>query len=72
MNITNLNIAAERLGKTECEVLRDFIDDNKDVAFTYILSGREDTCDDMIEFVGELQLQSKLMIYADIRAQRGV
>ena len=72
MEITNLNIAAERLGVTECQVLQDFIDDNKDVAFTFILSGKGDTCEEMVEFVSELQLQTQLMIYADIRAQRGV
>jgi len=72
MKLTMLNLAAERLGKTECEVLQEFIDDNKDVAFTYILSGKGDTCDEMIKFIGELQLQTKLMIYADIRTQRGV
>jgi hypothetical protein len=72
MEVTYLNLAAERLGVTECQVLQDFIDDNKDVAFTFILSGKGDTCEEMVEFVDELKLQSQLMIYADIRAQRGV
>ena len=71
MNITMLNIAAERLGKTECQVLQEFIDDNKDVAFTFMLSGKDDTCDGMVEFIGEMKLEMKVMIYADIRAQRG-
>jgi len=64
-----LNIAATALQKTECEILQGFIDDNKDIAFQFILRGYNDTCDDMVDFVVANKLETSLYIYCDIVKQ---
>lgn len=69
MKLTMLNIAAVALNKTECEVLQGFIDDNRDIAFTFMVKGYQNTCDDMVDFVVDNKLETSLYIYCDIVKQ---
>jgi hypothetical protein len=52
----------------QCDLVKDFINDNSDVSLVYVISGRDDSCEQMIEFIQEMQMESKFYIYCNIRA----
>ena len=53
----------------KCDLVQGFIDENKDIAFLYILRDKDNTCENMIEFIEEMKLEGKFMIYCDIKSQ---
>lgn len=53
----------------KCNLVQDFIDENKEIAFLYIMSNGDNTCENMIEFIEEMKLEGKFMIYCDIKSQ---
>ena len=53
----------------KCDLVQDFIDENKDIAFLYIMRDGDNTCDDMIAFIEEMKLEPKFMVYYHIRSE---
>lgn len=52
----------------QCDLVKDFINDNGDVSLVYVISGRGDSCEEMTEFIQEMKMESKFYIYCNIRA----
>ena len=52
----------------DCDLLKDFIDDNSDIAFLYMLKQEKDDCIEMYEFVEEMHLIPKFLLYTHMRA----
>lgn len=52
----------------DCDLLKDFIDDNSDIAFLYMLKQEKDDCIEMYEFVEEMHLMGKFLLYTYMRA----
>jgi len=55
----------------DCDYLRDFINDHAEVAFIYMLKQEKDDCDEMYEFLEEVDLTHKFLLYIDMRKQLG-
>lgn len=56
---------------SDCDYLRDFINDHAEVAFIYMLKQEKDDCDEMYEFLEEIDLTHKFLLYIDMRKQLG-
>jgi len=54
----------------KCNLVKDFINDNKEIAFLYMLREDESDCQEMIEFIEEMQLTLKFSLYCNIRAEQ--
>ena len=52
----------------QCNLVKDFINDNTEISLLYTIKPGEESCDDMVEFITEMKLESKFYIYCNIRA----
>jgi hypothetical protein len=52
----------------DCTLVRDFINDNKEIAFLYMLKQDKDDCIEHIDFIEEMQLTHKFLLYSHMRA----
>ena len=52
----------------QCNLVKDFINDNTEISLLYMIRSEDDTCDEMKEFIEEMQLESRFYIYCNIRA----
>lgn len=59
----------KKMDNWKCDLVQDFIDENKEIAFLYIMRDGNNTCEDMIAFIEEMKLESKFYIYCDIKSQ---
>jgi len=57
------------MDKWKCDLVRGFIEENKDITFLYIMKTDSDECEDMIQFIEEMRLESKFMIYCHIKSE---
>jgi len=55
----------------KCDLVADFINDNKEIAFLYILKEQTGECEEMIQFIEEMKLTLKFLLYCDMRSQMG-
>ena len=55
-------------GEFECNIVQDFIDDHKEIALSYMLKQDRDDCDEHIEFIEEMGLTHKFLLYSHMRA----
>lgn len=54
--------------KWQCNLVKDFINDNTEVSLLYAISGGDDNCQDMAKYITDMRLESKFYIYCNIRA----
>ena len=54
--------------KFECNIVQDFIDDNKEIAFLYMLKQENGSCMEMCDFIEEMDLMPKFLMYSHMRA----
>ena len=54
--------------KWQCNLVKDFINDNTEVSLMYMLKEQTGNCGEMVEFITEMKLESKFYIYCNIRA----
>lgn len=52
----------------DCTLMRDFINDHREIAFLYMLKQDKDDCREHIEFIEEMHLMPKFLMYSHIRA----
>ena len=52
----------------QCNIVQDFIDDHKEIAFLYMLKQDKGDCMEMIEFIEEVNLTHKFLLYSHMRA----
>ena len=52
----------------QCNLVKDFINDNTEVSLMYMLKEQTSTCGEMKEFIEEMKLEGKFYIYCNIRA----
>jgi len=55
-------------GEFECNLVQDFIDDHKEIALSYMLKQEKGDCDEMCEFIEEMDLTHKFLLYSHMRA----
>tara|TARA_R110002167_G_scaffold120345_1_gene298158 strand:- start:438 stop:623 length:186 start_codon:yes stop_codon:yes gene_type:complete len=55
----------------ECSVVQDFIDDHSDLALLYAIKQEKGDCDEMCEFIEEMHLTHKFLLYSHMRASLG-
>jgi hypothetical protein len=55
----------------KCKMVRDFIDDHTELALLYSLKQERGDCEEMVEFIEEMQLEGKFAMYLDVRSQMG-
>ncbi len=52
----------------QCNLVKDFINDNTEISLLYMIKSQDDTCGEMKEFIEEMQLESRFYIYCNIKA----
>ena len=52
----------------ECELLEDFINDHSDIALLFAIKQEKDDCNEMYEFIEEMHLMPKFLLYSHMRA----
>ena len=52
----------------ECELLEDFINDHSDIALLFAIKQEKDDCNEMDEFIEEMHLMGKCLLYSHMRA----
>jgi hypothetical protein len=52
----------------QCNLVKDFINDNTEISLLYMIRSKDDTCGEMKEFIEEMQLESRFYIYCNIKA----
>ncbi len=52
----------------QCNLVKDFINDNTEISLLYMIRSQDDTCGEMKEFIEEMQLESRFYIYCNIKA----
>ncbi len=52
----------------QCNLVKDFINDNTEISLLYMIRSQDDTCGEMREFIEEMQLESRFYIYCNIKA----
>ena len=52
----------------KCDLVDDFIHDHSDIALLYVLKQDKGTCDEMCEFIEEIDLTHKFLMYCHMRA----
>ncbi len=52
----------------QCNLVKDFINDNTEISLLYMIRSEDDTCGEMKEFIEEMQLESRFYIYCNIKA----
>jgi len=59
------------MNNIDCDYLRDFIDDNTDIGLLYVIKQEKGTCDEMHEFITEMHLMPKFLLYSHMRDTLG-
>lgn len=54
--------------ETDCQLMVDFINDHKEIAFLYMLKQDKDDCMEHIDFLEEMHLMPKFLMYSHMRA----
>lgn len=52
----------------QCNLVQDFIDDHKEIAFLYMLKQEKNDCSEMVAFIEEMHLTPKFLMYSYMRA----
>jgi len=52
----------------DCQVIEDFIDDNSELALLYAIKQEKGDCSEMVEFIEEMHLMGKFLMYSHMRA----
>ena len=51
----------------DCELLKDFINDHSDIALLYVIKQEKGDCNEMYEFIEEMHLMGKFLMYSHMR-----
>ena len=52
----------------DCELIKDFINDHSDIALLYVIKQEKGDCNEMYEFIEEMHLMGKFLMYSHMRA----
>ena len=59
------------MNNINCDYLRDFIDDNTDIGLLYVIKQEKGDCNEMYEFIEEMHLMGKFLLYSHMRESLG-
>lgn len=54
-----------------CGLLEDFINDHSEIALLFAIKQEKDNCNEMYEFIEELNLMGKFLMYSHMRQSLG-